>query len=640
MNIRFDKFQHHRKKDSAAVKVRAPAPGSSQVSGPQAGTPLFVQQSLKSPAQTTASGHSYEMEPSTPVTDAAGLEDLWHFGNKGRFFQKLRMLAVCDPAIVRFVEENLYGDDYWLAKNLLAHGPEFQWPIHLKVEREMKGWDDSHGKGRVFEILRDAAGTESTNFDLFFTLAQCFDMNSDDFWLAINLMDYGREDIWPVNLQVERLVKGWPGVDGSVANILSVIDSQTPDTRTAVFEFLQQLRLNYIVQGQPRTRIATIEKVLHAHYARMAETQAPGITAPKGGWPSGGAPGSLLAGTKPLSASQKQQARSALTPEGKPAQDFIPAIPGKGTYEARVRKELTEYIDKLYQQCVVGKGPDEHADPAKVYPPGKILNIGRLAKAAADGVFKSYRVGNELTWNVNIADRFELEKQHLKSLSPRRKRDKAKTLVRDLIQMNATIRQVINREHHAKPDRTTPPPGFLSQPAMAEAAILRRIVAALTNEPHEVERLNKIDRGWPAAVPLGGGTIQIQRFKASTDTENQKFLWHTFQALIHEYMHTLAHADYNAYADGFGPKSMEWNTLIEGVNSLLTEIVWSSVNIAKLRPKVEGARLAALPLDPSLIPIVRHRYPSYKAAMQLVKTVGIQNLYAAYFLGRVDLIGR
>jgi len=79
--------------------------------------------------------------------------------------------------------------------------------------------------------------------------------------------------------------------------------------------------------------------------------------------------------------------------------------------------------------------------------------------------------------------------------------------------------------------------------------------------------------------------------------------------------------------------------LIEGVNSLLTEIVWSNVNISELRQEIEGQRLATLPLDLSLIPITKHRYSSYLAAMRLVKTVGIQNLYAAYFLGRVNLIG-
>jgi hypothetical protein len=640
MNIFSGKLQPHRNKGSADSKRSGPESGGGQGPAPKAGIPIFVQRSLPAPMEATPAGFTPQMETSTSATAATVLADLWQSGNKGQFFQKLRMLEICDPEINRFVEENLYGDDYWLAKNLLTYGPEFQWPIHLKVEREMKGWGDSGGKARVFDILRDAAGMEATNFDLFFTLAHCFDTNSDDFWLALNLMDYGREDIWPINLQIERLIKGWPGVDGSVEGILSVINGQAPDNQTAIFEFLQQLHLDYIGQGKLRTRIATIEKVLHALYARIIQTTAPGLTAPEGGWPSGGAPPLLLAGTKPLSASQKQAARSALTPAGKSAENFLPVIAGKGTYEARVRKELTEYINKLYRQCVVGKGPVEHADPDKVYPSGKILNIGKLAKKAADSVFKSYKVGNELAWNVNIADRFELEQKDLQSMSRRQKREKARVLVYDLIQMNATIRQVINKEHNAKPDRTTPPPGYASQPSMAEASILKRIVAAFTNEPHEVERLNQIDRGWPAVVPLGGGTIQIQMFKASTDTGNRIFLWKTFQALIHEYTHTLAHADYNAYAQTFGPKSLEWNTLIEGVNSLLTEIVWSNVNISELRQEIEGQRLATLPLDPSLIPITEHRYSSYQAAMRLVKTVGIQNLYAAYFLGRVDLIGR
>jgi len=639
MNIFSGKLQPHRKKGSADSKRPGPEPEGGQGSVPKAGIPLFVQRSLPSPMGVTPEDFTPQMEASISVSDATVLADLWQSGNKGQFFQKLRTLEICDPDINRFVEENLYGDDYWLAENLLIYGPEYKWPIHLKVEREMKGWGDSYGKGRVFEILRDAVGMERTNSNLLSTLKRCFDTNSDDYWLALNLMKNGREDIWPINLQIERLVKGWPGVGGSVAGILSVIDDQTPDNQTAIVEFLQQLRLDYIAQGQSKTRIATIEEVLHAQYARIVQAAAPGITAPTGGWPYGGAPPALLAGTKPLSASQEQAARLALTPTGKSAEDFLPVIPGKGTYEVRVRKELTGYIDKLYRQLVVGKGAAEHADPAKVYPRKKILNIGKLAKKAADSVFKSYKVGNELTWNVNIADRFELEQRAQEFMTPQQERKNAKDLVYDLIQMNATIRQVINKEHNAKPDRTTPPPGFSSQPAMAEAAILERIAAALTNEPREVKRLNLIDRGWPAAVPLGGGMIQIQIFKAGKDTGNQKFLWSTFQALIHEYTHTLAHPDYNSYADRFGRKSLEWNTLIEGVNSLLTEIVWSNVNISELRQEIEGQRLATLPLDLSLIPITKHRYSSYLAAMRLVKTVGIQNLYAAYFLGRVNLIG-
>lgn len=622
MNTRFGKIQAKPKKNSTVTRRSAPEPGRSPGGSVKADTPLFVRHALSAPSGVTPTISSPKISASASVNNATALAEIWHAGNKKPFFQKLRMLEVCDPEINRFVEENLYGDDYWLAKNLLTYGPESQWPIHLKVEREMKGWGDSGGKGRVYDILRDADEEErKKNLDLFFTLARCFDLDSDDFWLALNLMDHGPEDNWPLHLQIERLVKGWPGVGGSVGRILDFINNEVPDD-PVVFEFLQQLRLEYIAQGKTKSQVATIEEVLHAHYSQIARNQASGERVP-----SGGVPPSLLTGTKLLSADERQKARLSLTPTGKAIGDFIPAIPGKGTYEARVRQVLIGYIDRLFKMHVVGKGLAEHAIQDNLYPGTKIENIGNLAKNAADAVFQGYRAGKKLDWGDTIADRFETEQKALTGMDPRMKRSKAKDLIADLIRMNETIYQTINKEHNASPSRK------------AEASILDRIAEALMDDSDGVERLNLLGRGWPALKPKGIDQIQIQRFKASTDTGNQKRLWKTFQYLIHEYMHTLAHKYYNAYADSFGEKSMEWHALIEGVASLLTEIVWSHVNLSELREKVEGPRLAKLPFDQSQVPITAQRYPSYMAAMRLANTVGIQNLYAAYFLGRVDLIG-
>jgi len=55
---------------------------------------------------------------------------------------------------------------------------------------------------------------------------------------------------------------------------------------------------------------------------------------------------------------------------------------------------------------------------------------------------------------------------------------------------------------------------------------------------------------------------------------------------------------------------------------------------------VEGPTLSAEPFDPTVIPEMRNRrYPATSQAMALVDAVGPANLYAAFFLGRPELVG-
>jgi hypothetical protein len=119
-----------------------------------------------------------------------------------------------------------------------------------------------------------------------------------------------------------------------------------------------------------------------------------------------------------------------------------------------------------------------------------------------------------------------------------------------------------------------------------------------------------------------------------------------FFTLIHEYLHTLAHAKYSNYAEKLGGEhSTEGNTLIEGVDSLLTEIAWTNAHdrasSSEVREKVEQeAFKAGEPFDEDLLPTMPHRrYDTYTNAIKLVSVVGIRNLYAAYFQGKIDLIG-
>lgn len=130
----------------------------------------------------------------SPLSDQ--LAQIWMSGDKGIFFDRLRNLNVSDPDVHEFVFDNLNGDDLWLALNLLEFGIEARWPIHLRVEREMKGWGDSGGAAAAFNILRAANGAESGNARLTATVNRLF--AGDDLHLAQNLQAYGPEASWPV----------------------------------------------------------------------------------------------------------------------------------------------------------------------------------------------------------------------------------------------------------------------------------------------------------------------------------------------------------------------------------------------------------------------------------------------------------
>ncbi|RPI31382.1 MAG: hypothetical protein EHM70_11640 [Chloroflexota bacterium] len=148
----------------------------------------------------------------SPLSDE--LTEIWTNQPKGIFFNRLRNLNVSDPDVLSAVEGMLSGEDLWLARNLINYGPEASWPIHLRVEREMKGWADCRGKGEVFSILRTAAGAEASNADLTAVLNRIFPAGSDDLWLASNLQQHGLEASWPIHLRVEREMKGWADCHG------------------------------------------------------------------------------------------------------------------------------------------------------------------------------------------------------------------------------------------------------------------------------------------------------------------------------------------------------------------------------------------------------------------------------------------
>jgi hypothetical protein len=137
----------------------------------------------------------------SPLSD--DLRNVWTTQGKGPFFERMRALAARDPDVEAFIRADLRGDDQWLALNLFQHGRESAWPIELRVEREMKGWGDSGGKGAVFTILRTAAGAQAGNAALTTTLATVFAPGTDDHTLARWLQQHGPEASWPAPIPAQ-----------------------------------------------------------------------------------------------------------------------------------------------------------------------------------------------------------------------------------------------------------------------------------------------------------------------------------------------------------------------------------------------------------------------------------------------------
>lgn len=419
------------------------------------------------------------------------------------------------------------------------------------------------------------------------------------------------------------------------------VDSLKPATRQAAFQDLERARLFYRAnEGGECARSA--ERVIEMVSAHIAQTQMAGVTAAPGEHPPASAPAALLTGTHALSDAEQKKATKALEPPRVTGphgalplfHSHIAASPE--TYENRLRQRVVEMTDQLFADLGATRTDADHADPARTDPLARYQDVANAAKTHVDGIYGSYRVGPPFTAGVNFHDWWSTADTQLKAMTPTQQEDKMKWWLDHLLVSDPAIGQ-INQEHGAIPGRTALTPGE----AENETTILHRVRDVFAH--HRKDMLMAIYRGWDGMQ--SAGQVYLQTFHSGGDFAQRRHFWDVFQTGIHEYMHALAHSAYRTYANSFGGAETEqYNTLIEGVDCVLTESAWQRIaplaGTPALRAQVEGPTLSAQPFDPGTVPpIDNRRYPSYDQAMELVSTVGIQNVFAAYFLGRVDLIG-
>jgi len=343
----------------------------------------------------------------------------------------------------------------------------------------------------------------------------------------------------------------------------------------------------------------------------------------------------LNPGTHALSAADKAAAIGAMVPApvaGSPSTFTEDLGPPKGKYGNRIRAELTAIIAAFHKELFDDKKP-LRADPAKNFHTWSALEApAKAAKDVVDKVYASNYGGAGAKPPMthaggNLIDQWDDEIATNAGLTAPQQKDKARGKVWYLINSNC---QAINNEHSAVPS------------AAAETAILTPIVDGFVSDAAKVQTLLDLDIGWEGAQL--NGTVILQRYK-STDSNaakakeaNRAQMWELFHTCIHEYLHTLAHADFKSWARSFHVAGDEtrYNTLTEGFCDFFTLNVRTTVAPATVQATVEGPYANGNP-PPVVHPGV---YPSHAQAEQVVSVVGIKNAQRAYFGGDTKLIGK
>jgi hypothetical protein len=377
-----------------------------------------------------------------------------------------------------------------------------------------------------------------------------------------------------------------------------------------------------------RRRIEALLMDVHAGVARSA---APGVQAPERGW-RGRPPAELTAGTHASTPAERRRLRQVMAPEREvdpttgqelPFEESIVGV--ADDYRTRIRRHLIDRIADLHHGLVDDKG---QAQRGSVISWDRYEDMARGAKQVVDATFGAYARRPALRRGVNLIDLWESRGREQSRMTPAQRIDEARELLRYFVRSDDGIR-LIDREHHA------------NQTRRREATILRSVINELARS--HTRQLQEINRGWEGEQDPVTHRIFMQRWpndppgEANHLTQRHAF-WETFQIFMHEYLHALTHDRYGTMASSLDEQRE--NTLTEGMTSLMTEIAWANVNPRDpaLRQLVEGP-FATLAFHPDTVPdLANRRYASYEQAVRVVATVGIRNVYAAYFLGRVDLI--
>ncbi|MEO8843129.1 MAG: peptidoglycan-binding domain-containing protein [Kofleriaceae bacterium] len=375
--------------------------------------------------------------------------------------------------------------------------------------------------------------------------------------------------------------------------------------------------------GKGELDSATFKAIEHeldpSSYAHAAKNAPPGIHDTPKGTDAKDVP-VMLSETTVLDNDAKAEANAVLNPKHG---GTVGKFDDKG-YEHELEAELTDTINEHAKRA---HAKEHHHDHGEKFSMKDLAKVGNAAKGECDKVFGSWATGAKMVAGTNLVDRYDSDTAKQKKESPDDRLSDARYRARYFMNTESTF---TNLDQAHSVDRTRGP----------EKAIIDRVIDRLARA-HEADLL-LITATWSASTDSKTGEIHIQRLSddQGDDGADRDTLWDKFGTLIHEYVHSLAHPKWNAWkATKKGPDSQAAHTLTEGVTELLTHVVISQISTKD--PNLRKQVLQGVSDDGSEPDLSRgDAYQDARLrAETLVGVIGINNLYAAYFLGKTELAG-
>ena len=223
----------------------------------------------------------------------------------------------------------------------------------------------------------------------------------------------------------------------------------------------------------------------------------------------------LRSETHPVDPARRDELREALHPPvhvttaGTPA-PFRRKLPGEDVnYEAKVLRVLLGtggekgLIDREYEQLVVGRGPAEHADPAKTHPLATFEALGKVAQEEVVKVFGRYldrppaelkadrpATAHHAAVKGNIHDAFADTEAEVRAVP-----EPQAVIARNHL-VYFVAEQHVDRRGST---RSTTRPRIQRPAANAEAKLLNDVFTRYLAVPANVQKLVEIERNWPGS---------------------------------------------------------------------------------------------------------------------------------------------
>jgi len=420
--------------------------------------------------------------------------------------------------------------------------------------------------------------------------------------------------------------------------------SDATATAVSAFQSAKSITQSGVVD---KTTLSALDAVFadHTRDAAIAKGKAPPSKPTEGiEYAHGAAPKELMVGTSKPSSAEGTEATDVLAAmqtvdkaTGKTVDfDEDGVKNGKGKYKTSLSTLINKVVDAQYASLAKDKGKD-HADPKNLHQLSDVAQAGQASKAKTDTVFGGYASGPAFDATTNLRDRWATEEKKIKDLETKSAAGGAggagadaqlagiaKWRVQKIVNSNRQV-ATLNSEYGAVVSRGP------------EKKVIEEVVDEIASK--RGPELREIQKGWPGAANPDTHEVFMQLFKSSDAKENRKFMWQSFQTLVHEYIHTLNHSRYRAYSAKLSNTDpARGHTLREGTTEYLTKTVLSTVSYGDpaLRKQVEGPYH-----DPATVetPPVYGGYAQAVEAEQVVGVVGASNMFAAYFLGQIELIG-